>query len=350
MKNKPIVCLLIISSVFTMSVNVIYGEESLIFHDQQTVYLLSTSPGGEPIRKELINDADLFNINRSGYFTMRDGSHGNEVWYKGRIDSSFNVTKQPLPHAGILSEDGKRIAWNHSEGLGSNASKSELTIEEYVGNESKVIRKVSVDGFIPAFSFSPNSGLLAYFSGPPDAVVIDGFSLMLIDLNNPEKQPLEIAPPSLRTRPLNPNRSNPLWSPNGELILFEARYKNDESLRGSHYIVSIDGRTLEPSPGGKWDQEGKYINRLERVGDYGSGEYMVIETDVSSNTEKKYPITIGSSSVSLTSLSPSGQKIAYVVNKEIFVYDTTKKTTISYGVSQNSAFIGREFFWIFLQD
>ena len=44
-----------------------------------------------------------------------------------------------------LSEDGTRVAWKQSEGYW----KSELTIEEYVGDKMKVLRKISVDGYIP---------------------------------------------------------------------------------------------------------------------------------------------------------------------------------------------------------
>ena len=245
-----------------------------------------------------------------------------------------------------ISGDGKRVAWTPIK----TPQRSELTVEEYVGGESKILHKISVDGYISAFSFSPNGDLLSYFQGPPEATHSDGFSLMLLDMKNLEKQPLEIAPPSMPTRPINPGRSDPSWSPTGELILFEARYKSEETLRGSYYIVSIDGRILGPSSGGIWDQDGRYIRDRMKIGDLSSNDYIVIEMDVSSYKEKRYTddiIKLGSSSpVSWSSLSPSGQKIAYIMNKEIFVYDTIKKTTVSYGTSQDS----RKFFWIFPEE
>jgi len=339
MTINPVVYLLITSSIFTMSVNAMYSEEVLVFHDSTTVYVLSTSPNGEPIKKELINNATSFRINnRSGYFIMSEGYSANRIWYKGRLDSSLNVTKQALPaiHPDVLSVaisgDGKRIAWGRSEGV----QKSELTIEEHIGVESKILRKISIDGLIPAFSFSPNGELLAYFSGTPEDAVKNAFSLMLLDLTKPEKPPVEIAPLSLSLVTTSigvissGSRSAPSWLPDGKFIIFEARYKNEDSVT-SKYVVSIDGHTLE------------LYSWMEWVGDLKSGEFKITEIDVSSREEKSFTIEL---TTDTRSLSPSGRKIASVVNKEVFVYDTAEKTTVSYGTSQNS----RGFFWLIPKD
>jgi len=351
---KQVFYLLIIGSIITMCANFTYGEEVLVFHDQPTVYVFSTSPDGGQMKKELINDAYVFDINRSGYFTMRDGNTDKGKWYKGRIDSSFNVTKQTLPSipaditSVAISEDGKRVAWR----LGSGTQKSELTIEEYIDGESKILHKISVDGLIPAFSWSPDSDLLTYFFGSPEAVIKDGFSLMLLDMKNLEKPPEEIAPPSL-IMGQNPGRSSPSWSPDGKYILFDAQYNSEKLFFSGRYIISIDGRTLVPSSlGGIWDQEGKYIYRVERIGNDGSGEYMVVETDISSHNEKVHTddiLKIGTGLFGAT-LSPSGQKIVYsnMMSKEIFVYDTMKKNAISYGIGKNFIINGQGvFYWIF---
>ena len=354
MKIKSIVCFLIMGIISIIGVNFMYCEEILVFHDRQSVYVLSTSPDGGSIKKELINDAYAFDMNENGYFTMKDGTLGAGTWYKGKIDSSFNVTRQALSSIPpdvttlTLSEDGKLVAWVQSEGYW----KSELTIEEYVGDKMKVLRKISVDGMIPKFSFSPNSDLLAYFYGPPEAHLEDGFSLMLLDMKNPEKPPVEIAPPSLNPGYMNPSRSiPPVWSPEGKYILFQARYNDEEPFGGGiRYIVSIDDRTLVLSPSGRFgeDKEGKYFTGLEEIGDTGSGKYILTKVDVSSPTKKSYigdELNIGVSTRDM-GLSPSRQKIIYIVNGEVFVYDIAKKATTSYGTSQH----GRSFFWLSPKD
>ena len=335
-KYIPVIIVLLISicAIFIVTVNLTYGEEIFIFHDPKNT-ILWTSLEGNSIRKEL-NDVGKFIINRNGYFAMNEDSSGNKMWYKGRIDSELNITKQLLssiPHdvtSVAISEDGKRVAWSTSE----NLQKSELTLEEYNGNESKILRKISVDGTIQAFSFSPNGDLLAYYWGPTEAITQDGFTLMLLDFKNPEKAPIEIAPPSLNPGRMNPNRSTPpLWSPTGEFILFEAEYRKAFFEGASLYIVSIDGRILEPIESGWWSQDGKYLRRIRRIGDDDSNEYIIIETDVLTRQEMEYPVgkfKIGD--VNIISLSPSGRKIIYFKDNEIFVYDTMEKNTVSAGV------------------
>ena len=333
MTTKPIVYLLVIGSILTMGANLAHGEEIFVLCNRLEVFIFSTLPDGSSIRKELMNDAIRFNINRNGYFTVGVGSYANLTWYKGRIDSSFNITKQTLPSIPpdadfvAISEDGKRVAWK----TGESYRKSVLTIEEYNGSEYKVLRKISVDGRIPtAFSFSPNSDLLAYFWGPPESHTQDGFSLMLLDMKSPEKPPVEIAPPSLPMR-LNPSRSvSPLWSPTGDFILFEAQYK-DSFSRGL-YIVSTDGRFLEPSPGEMWGLDGNYLIGFKQIKDDGLGEYIITETDILTHKEKEHPAgKFKISDVGNMSLSPSGRKFVYAINKEIFVYDTMKKNATSHG-------------------
>ena len=353
MKIKSIACFLIMGIIAIMGVSFIYGEEILVFNDRQTVYVFSTSPDVGITKKELMNDAHMFKMNENGYFTMSTGTLGKQTWYKGKIDSSFNVTRQALssipPDVTTLaiSEDGKRVAWMHLEGY----RKSELTIEEYVGDKMEVLRKISVDGLIPTFSFSPNGDLLAYFYGTPEAVDNDKFSLMLLDMKNPEKQPVEIAPPSLRTQPINPDRAiPPSWSSDSKYILFEARYKNEDTFLGCYYIVSIDDRTLVLSPSGRLgeDKEGKYFTRLEEIGGAGSGKYILTRIEVLSPTKKTRigdELNIGVSTSNM-GLSPSRQKIIYIVNGEVFVYDIAKKATTSYGISRS----GRSFFWLSPKD
>ena len=361
MAKKLFVYLLSIVSVFTIGVNLIYGEETLVFcDDTYNASALSISPDGKPIRKELMKGLSCSSITRSGYFTTSEGGLGNRTWYKGRIDSSLNITKQVLPSIPpgasrvTISEDGKRIAWK----TGESYRKSELTIEEYNGSESKVLRKISVDGMIPNFSWSPNSDLLAYFWGPPEAHLDDGFSLMLIDMKNPEKPPLEIAPPSfgIGVR-LNPGRSiAPEWSPDGKFIRFEARYRSisrDEKNPFSDwfYMVSLDGRTLVSCKDTTLCFQAPL--RLERIGDIDSGEFIIVETDAISKKEKRDSDNILKILSRIPSLSPSGKKVAYDTNNEIFIYDVEKKITLSYGSGERpsstmNGYFG--FFWITPKD
>ena len=356
MTKKSIVYLLSIVSVFTIGVNLMYGEEFLVFHDDtynaHAVSALSISPDGKPIRKELMNDVYPFTINMNGYFTTREGDLGNRTWYKGRIDSSLNITKQALSSISpdtfpvTISEDGKRVAWKRSI---ESTLTNELTIEEYNGSESKILRKISTDGRISNFSWSPDSDLIVYFWGDPEN---DRFSLMLLDMKNPEKPPMEIAPPSLPTGGINPSRAfPPEWSPDGKWILFEARYKEDDIQ--FRYMVSIDGRTLVSCDDGACFQ---LPRRLEQIGNYDSDKFIIVETDAISKKEKRDSDNILKIPSRTPSLSPSGKKVAYDANNELFIYDVEKKITLSYGSGKRpssgsgilNGYLG--FFWITPKD
>lgn len=351
-----IICLLL--SIIMGSIPIFGGggpknnNEMVVLDAFGDVSILQITSNG-PMHKEIASNVYGFNICRSGHFVMRDIKTNS--WIKGRIDSSLNITKQaisPISLEGIntgqsanaaISEDGKRIAWT------IGYPKTDLIVQEYDGDQAKIIRTISTKGIVLLPSWSPNGHLLAYYYGPPEAQMRDGFSLMLISVDDPDSQPVSVAPPSLHIGMLNPTRSErPLWSPNGKSILFQGRYRDDEPYMG-FYVVSVDGTNLMSSirGGGRsatWDREGM---RVYSIGRNDLGLDVITDMDVLENQGKEnYSRTIKlSDKPKHYSVSPSGEKVSYLRDdRELFIYDAATDQTIPFGRIKID--LRAKYFWI----
>jgi hypothetical protein len=352
---------------FIFGVAFVQGEEALVARCMGSYFILKDS-SGEPIQIKLADNVADFEITQSGHFIMADDR--THSWFKGRVDSSLIVKKQFLRSApGIksnsqiaISEDGKRVAWAN---YGPN--KSDLIIEEYSENQPTVMCRLTIDGLILAPSWSPDGRLLAFFAGPPEALVRDGFSLMLLDMNSANNHPVSIAPPSLPTR-LTPARSTLSWTPDGKFIQFEANYE-DKFSPNLTYLVSVDGRRMILfNSHGTWNKDGKHLYVIKGKGKSPTipDEHVAAEVEIFQN-DKERPILdlkIPGGILESFQISPSAKKVAYIQNKVfvgvpptaqgpiasmgrsyknnmIFIYDSIAKMEISFGPDHFS-----NFFWI----
>jgi hypothetical protein len=309
------------------------GNELPILRDSSgEISILHMEPDG-PTRKIVANGVSFFNISRSGHFVMKDKTG----WYKGSINSSLVVRKRPIESvakadqhssAGI-SEDGKRIAWAIGD------FRTDLIVYEYNDDQTKLLLKISTEGIILGPSLSPDGRKLAYYYGPPGAEIKDGFSLMLLNVDEPDSKPSRIAPPSLPTS-VSPSRAMPpIWSPDGQSILFEASYSSSME-RPPVYMVSINsGRLTHPPIGqyGNWDREGKRLYEYKREDNDSNGS--VTELDVSSDgigIKRNIHYVEMTDKLFNSTVSPSARTVAFVrMNKEIILYDTMTNQSISFG-------------------
>ncbi len=312
------------------------GGELLVVYDvvddpraSRVVSVLSAS-SERPVLKKLAEGVRWFDIARSGRFLMKDHAH---EWFTGEVTSSLSIRKQSLcavPNnitgtVAAISPDGTKIAW-----ITTDTGKMSLIVKLYKDQSSKVLYHFSTNGIISAPAWSPDGKRIAFYYGPLEAMYKDGFSLMLLDFTLELIHPKEIAPPSLWTR-LSPIRPTPpSWAPDGKNILFEARYHEAESP-GRYYVVSHDAQRLVSSPFGTWSQDGKHIYTL-RPGTTNSGVFVMSEINVLSENnirDRHHLLLTGYPSVA--AISPSGQKIAYVSERQIYLLDTTTGGATSYG-------------------
>jgi Tol biopolymer transport system component len=330
---------------FVVGASDIDNEEVLVLDNSLTmsheVLILQVS-SGKPVQKELAKQVSYFEITRSGHFIMKDLS---QRWFKGSIDSSLNVTKQELKLVprnitrALISEDGNRIAW-----VNTNPIKSNLVVDEYNGDQSKVLRIISDKGFISAPSWSPDGNMLAYYSGPPSAAARDGFSLMLLNVNSANNQPERIAPPSLPTR-LTPIRPTPpLWSPDGKSIRFEARY--DDDFFNRTYIVWVGNKQLMPVSFDIYDPDGERVYELNQEAP-GLSRFLITESNIlkekqGKNLQIRHRLELPNG-FRVVVLSSSAKRVAYFGKDwDVFIYDTTTERTISFGNYNSEG----SFYWI----
>jgi hypothetical protein len=337
------------------------AEEMLVTRFGGDLWILQDSSGA-PIQKKLAVDIGLFKFSRSGHFILKEDE--THTWYRGSIDASLNVKMELLrsvpddPFDVAISEDGRKVAWvtSRSDEL-LDEHIHELIIQEYDGNQMTLLRHITTTGVFWDPAWSPDGTRLAFYFGPPGAEASDGFMLMLLDVNNPGTRPVSLTPPSVGYA-MNPSRPAPIWSPDGKFIIFEACYSPEGWFHGgSGYILSLDDRQfITGNLAGAWDPSGKHFYTFKyRKGQDGLPDRRIaVEMDVYRNREKRLieDLRIPDGSVEQLEISPSAEKIAYVLNQAyvgvpvsaqrtirgplsgdtfLFIYDSVTQKTVSFG-------------------
>jgi Tol biopolymer transport system component len=324
--------LLIVSSLVVLPTLSADAAELLILDDSiaaHDVFVLH-APSRGPTRQSLAENVACFAVSRDGWFLVKDLS---QEWSVGRVDKSLVVNSQTIrsvpsdaQHVAVAT-GGKRIAW-----ITMHNGTSRLVITELVNNRTETLYDVPMDGVISVPAWSPDARKIAFYHGPHDAMVYDGFSLVLLDLAEEDVRQATLAPPSLWTR-LSPARTNPpSWSPDGKSILFEARYRTEEPP-GGYYMVSVDGERLLPFPPGTWDTEGRSIYVVEPgTGDGRLIRVSRIDTAQTSSRRIIFTLEVGGRP-STVAVSPSGKYVAYILGGEVCVNEITTGRTLLCGSS-----------------
>ena len=206
-------------------------------------------------------DVHSFATSESGKIIYRDSARN---WYKGDVSSSASRIAVPpgiIPAGaeGIaLANQGKRLAF-----VARRGTISRLIIADLRSGSRKTL--ITHEGYIKAPSWAPGGSRIAYYLAPPTAPRQDGYRLAIAQLDEPHAIQKLISPPSLWTR-LSPGRSDPpLWSPDGSMLIFEARYRSQEPV-AFNYIVHVDGSGLRAFVRGTWSEDGERLLTLRTSG------------------------------------------------------------------------------------
>jgi hypothetical protein len=213
-----------------------------------------------------------------GVFQTMDG-----VWHKGSFapgDESIISAIDPslVPERVdefVISHDGNKIAWVV---LDRSVARSELSVIDLtVGRALGVLMK---SGYILYPAWSPDDSALAYYSAPQARDRVSDCALIELELGDGRLEQKELAPESLPCMPnlamVEPRRTiPPLWSPNGNALLFQAAY--EQTFRAAFYCVSAVS-PAEP-------------RKLECLGWYRDGEHVL--TFMRSQEEKVSSVSAG---------------------------------------------------------
>ena len=246
----------------------------------------------------LIASGSSFQCADSGRFIYLSPSG---TWHVG--DAKSREAPKPIPASLVpekpdyaaVSNCGKRIAWTNqpSGRLGSAASLALTDLNR------EVTHTTFKEGWLLYPAWSTDDAYIAYYHGPPGAVVGDGFALMRLDPARPDAPELELAPPSMPTR-LTPVRDRPpLWSPDGRRLLFEARYDQSIPPIGPRYHVAATGDGApERAAASRWYRDGDHMLTAVAPGGGGVGqnEYALAVLDLtrpqSPQNPRPLPITV----------------------------------------------------------
>lgn len=208
------------------------------------------------LSNEILNDdIEDFTCISKGDFIYKNSK---DEWYKGNVrfpDSKSKISSLLILKGDLifptLSNYGDKLVW-HS-GMPNNS----LMVTEL--NTGKLFTLISKIGYMALPSWSPDDKYIAYYYGPTNAMEVDNFSLMIIEVKESKAKETEIAPPSFQTYFPGRYRS-PLWSPDGKIIIFESNYIDNKQPTCSYYVMNINSKNLKPfTAWGKWSKDGKKI-------------------------------------------------------------------------------------------
>jgi hypothetical protein len=265
--------------------------------------------------KDLFKDKSIkwIVINENGDAVCSVTTDGKKQIIKLNVLANFNEAKIidninfPDKVDGQLSRDGKKLCY-----LKEDKEKNKIEIINL--DTGKVEEVFATDGPLSLPSWSPDEQTIAYYVGTPQSLSDDSFKVGISTWNGKVWEHKIIASPSkITTR--NPRRERaPKWAADGESIIFEARYKDDE--RGTQtYIVNKEGNNLTwiaDTAGSAFCNEDKIIYSLREKGiyirDLDTGKTIEISSDKNTYCPR---------------LSPKGDLIAYsTIDRVIFVMNS----------------------------
>ncbi len=229
----------------------------------------------------VVKGVNSFRCVPEGHCVYRD-KEGN--WHTGNIrlpstisQLDVSVVPEEASYAAV-SHDGDRIVWVAREG------DIDRLILLHLGKK-RMTTLSSVAGHVRVPSWSPDDSYVAYYYGPSDATVKDGFVLMLIRAAE-GAEPIRLTRPSLWTS-LSPDRTvPPQWSPDGSKILFEGR-EDDRRPVTCQAIVDVNSHATRKSVSGTWSKDSKHLFTTTMAGSSEIGQQARVASIDVSSTELK---------------------------------------------------------------
>jgi len=236
------------------------------------------------VKRAVAANVRWFDCRDTGAFVM----HQSNLWYTGQVAAPTRVRALethliPADAEVAISPDGQRLAWTESR-----RTVASLFVASAETGRTNLLLSVSTNGHMSNVSWSPDSLTVAYYYGPPEAMVEDGYLVMTLDVSATNVVPIRVTPPSLRTRPSPARGQPPEWSPDGGFMLIEARYSRDETQgirdSGMHYVVRSDGGQLFSVGTSQWAGTGHEL--LHLVGTWSSGDHVLYNLPREPETER----------------------------------------------------------------
>ena len=198
----------------------------------------------DPVVRELFPGSELvwITVNERGQaLCARRSGTTTEVLFLETTDPSVDpvtITGLDLPTdvEGALSPDGRTLCVRRKRGEVN-------TIEVIDLASGEVERVFEAEGPLSPPSWSSDGMAIAYYFGPPEALINDGFEVGVSVRDDDKWKHTAVADPSKLCH-RSPSRTRaPGWAYGGRAIIFEARYKDDE-IGPQAYLVNIDGTGL----------------------------------------------------------------------------------------------------------
>ncbi|MCL4217949.1 MAG: PD40 domain-containing protein, partial [Candidatus Hydrogenedentes bacterium] len=218
--------------------------------DSDATLLVNTYPGSlysvlcdgsaEQVSPVEVSDASWPLVSEHGYALGRstDGQREETVLLdiRSRQVTRVKIELPSLAHGGgDLTHDGN-LAY-------LNAAETAIIVVNIFTGEASVVVETELAGALSPPAWSSDGSALACYIAEPNAVPDDAFRIRVCRKLGDNWDHITISPPSMLGM-RSPGRARaPVWSPNGECIVFSARYQ--ESERGHQlYAVDVDGGNL----------------------------------------------------------------------------------------------------------
>jgi len=267
------------------------------------------------------------------YSTAEQSGVGYVNVLSGAADrATLDLPKLPLDLKGDLSPDGSKLCFLRQEGLTHIIEVLDISS----GNLEEVI---AVEGLKSPPSWSPDGISIAYYLGNKKSWRDDSFCVGISQFTKEGWEHRVVAPPSKPAMRSPARRRAPLWGSNGKVIVFRARYKDDEQ-GSSIYMVGTDGTGLvritdtycEPSSSS--GSEG-ILYALPKEG--------IFLFDVNAKKTTKLSDKKG---VFCPKLSPNGKFIAYSDIKGVVHVVSPKGLNPRKILDVGNELITRDFYWV----
>jgi len=158
-----------------------------------------------------------------------------------RLDDTSDGAAREVPEVpddprGALSPDGRRLCHRVTEG-------NTVTIRILHLNSGQSEDVFAIEGLISPVSWSPDGKKIAYYFVPEEEFTDDSYRVSVSGRVGDQWKHKIVAGPSKACMRSAMRDLPPVWGPDGKVIVFEARYQDEE--RGAQtYLVRIDGTGL----------------------------------------------------------------------------------------------------------